>query len=203
LNRDIWAALPVKSLSQAKRRLMTCLSPADRRVLVLAMLQTTTESIVPFVAANQIVVVSPDPQVLNWAAERGLCPQQQSGRGLNNAIHQVERDVMRAGGDVFLVVLPDLPLLTPVDVEQLLRRLDSAHQVVLGVGQRGGTHALAIRPPGWLRFAFGPRSYECHVTKVLADGGTVVRYGSPGLSFDVDSADDLRFALQMRPELLR
>jgi 2-phospho-L-lactate/phosphoenolpyruvate guanylyltransferase len=203
LFEDVWVALPVKSLLWAKHRLSACLSPDERRTLVLALLLTTVESVEPFVPAEQMVVVSPDAQVLSWAEARGLCALPQSCRGLNNAVRQVEHAAIRAGAAALLVLLPDLPLVTPADVQQMLLRLQLSHQVVIAPGQRGGTHALAIRPPGWLRFAFGPGSYERHVARALAAGADLAHYESPGLSLDIDTADDLRLALQARPELVQ
>lgn len=203
MHSGIWAALPVKELSRAKQRLAACLSPAERRLLVLAMLQSTSEALAPSIPANQTIVVSSDPEVLEWARNRDLCAQRQISQGLNHAIGEVEQAVMRAGGEVFLVVLPDLPLLVPADIHQMLLCLDGTRQVVLAAGQRGGTHALAIQPPGWLRFAFGPDSLQRHAAAVLAQGGKLSHYTTPGLSFDVDTVDDLKLALEVRPELRR
>jgi 2-phospho-L-lactate guanylyltransferase len=89
-------------------------------------------------------------------------------------------------------MLPDLPLVTAVDVTALtaLSRPDTA---VIAPDRHGsGTNALVLQPADGLRFAFGAHSLQRHIAAAQARGWSVQRYDQPRMAFDLDTADDLR-----------
>ena len=86
----------------------------------------------------------------------------------------------------------DLPLLTPEDIDVLLRAHGSAPAVTLAPSRdQRGSNAVVCSPPEVLALRFGDDSYFPHVQRARALGiepGIVHR---PGLALDVDTPDDL------------
>ena len=60
--------IPVKGLPQAKLRLSPALSPAERRRLVLTMLEDVLSVVSEVSAISDIIVVTPDAEVAALAA---------------------------------------------------------------------------------------------------------------------------------------
>ncbi|HNP74545.1 MAG TPA: 2-phospho-L-lactate guanylyltransferase, partial [Kouleothrix sp.] len=65
------AIIPVKRLGQAKSRLANILSPAERRLLVQAMLDDVLAAMLATRGVDRVGVISADPAVLAQAAARG------------------------------------------------------------------------------------------------------------------------------------
>jgi 2-phospho-L-lactate guanylyltransferase len=101
------------------------------------------------------------------------------------------------------VLLADLPFVTAEAIKALLDRSTIGTEAVIAPGQRGGTHALLVRPPGWLQFAFGPDSFRQHTRRVGEAGARLVLYEESALAFDIDIPQDLVRALQADPGLLQ
>jgi 2-phospho-L-lactate guanylyltransferase len=199
---DTWVLLPVKSLPWAKRRLSPCLSPAERKSLVLNLLLTAVRAVEPFVRREHITVISRDQQVLSWAAGRGLRPVCQLGRGLNSAIEEAQQVAICNRAAAVLVLLPDLPRVTADDIGKLFPKLEGRRRVVVAPAQRGGTNALALRPPGVVRFAFGANSCERHLSRARAAGAELALLENQAMALDIDTPEDLRAVLATRPDLL-
>ncbi len=104
--------------------------------------------------------------------DRGLA--QLAGRGVRAAI----------------VVMADLPMFVPSDVEQLCRALVTADLVLAPDRELLGTNALAVRLPAPIATRFGNRdSFPRHLTASGELRLAVVH--SPGLAFDLDQPADL------------
>jgi 2-phospho-L-lactate/phosphoenolpyruvate guanylyltransferase len=199
---DIYGILPVKALSSAKRRLACCLSPAGRRVLMLHLYVAALGALLDVLPAEQVAVVSHDRDVLALARSRRARALLQCSYGLNQAVSEGQTWAADAGAGALLVLLADLPLVGADALREMLARRPSADRsVVLAPGQRGGTHALYVRPLGWLPFAFGAGSFERHASAALGAGAQISVYHSPALALDVDLEDDLDRALVLRPDL--
>src|SRR5262249_50342616 len=83
----IWAIVPVKALSRAKRRLSPTLSAPVRQRLVLAMLEDVLAQLVASGKLDRILVVSPDARVAELARAKGaLVLSEDRPRGLNRAL---------------------------------------------------------------------------------------------------------------------
>jgi len=202
LNDQVWAILPVKSLGWAKRRLRQWLSPAERRALVLELFHLAVAALAEVLPPRHIIVVTHDAALLAQAGLQGLLALRQSGYGLNTAVRQGEQRAIEGGAGAVLVILPDLPLIAAADIAALLASLSNGRQVVIAAGQRGGTHALLVQPPGWLSFAFGGGSYARHVSRAQSGGASIVALQNERLALDIDTVEDLRRSLLARPELL-
>jgi 2-phospho-L-lactate guanylyltransferase len=192
LPRSVTVAIPVRGLEGAKSRLGAVLDAEERHDLVERLLTRTVGVAFATAGVTEVLVVSPDPEVLEIAAASGARGVLQASRGLNPALGEA-RDV--AGGDRLLVVPADLPALTADDLAALLVAGEEAGtpSVVLAPDRHGrGTNALLLDPPNAIDPAFGGGSRAGHAWLASsADLAYAEVTGRPGLALDLDTPDDL------------
>jgi len=111
-------AVPVKSLERTKTRLAPVLSPLERAVLTLAMLEDVLDACLAQ-ETWEVWVVSPDDAVGEMAARRGAVVVDEQGGSLLSAVREVEAKVTGATGRL-AVLLGDLPLLRAEDLAAAL-----------------------------------------------------------------------------------
>lgn len=188
----IRALVPAKALGEAKGRLSSILSEVERRKLALAMLEDVVRTLKAVPAIESVSVVSPDAEVLSLAAELDASPVAESAnvRGLNQALARA-LSAMSPRPDALLIVLGDVPEVTPRDIETLLEALPERGIALCPSADRG-TSALALRPPDVIAFRFGERSSVNHRREAKARGVPVETVQIESLSRDVDSPENLR-----------
>ena len=206
--------VPVKHLAESKSRLAPVLAEEERQALALRLLHgvlgVVQQAQQQFGAAG--IVVSPDPAVLALAVDYSLTPLSRRPHlppasdyglrvtdyaepGLNAALEQATTFAIRQGASAVLILPADLPLLTLADVERLWRdsqQLYSARAMVIAPDSRGqGTNALLVRPPGALRYQFGPGSFQRHCEQARQLGMAWHVHRSTRLGLDVDLPSDI------------
>jgi 2-phospho-L-lactate guanylyltransferase len=200
----IAAIVPVGTLGGAKSRLGDSLDAEERQDLVEGFLDRTLTVVLALQAAGRladVLVVSPDRDVLAAAARAGARTMRQRSRGLNPGLTQARDDVVAGGADAIVVLPIDLPFISADAVRTLCDALEgSPSGVVLVTDRRGsGTNALGLRPPAVIGFDFGPGSRAAHRAAAAAAGATYIELDSP-LSVDIDTPDDLMFVESTAPE---
>jgi 2-phospho-L-lactate guanylyltransferase len=165
--------LPVKGRGLRKTRLGG--SGAVRDALSVAMFQDCLLA-VQACDLGPVVVVSPDPEILDHAATAGATALSHPG-GLNDAISAA------AGTAYCAALLPDLPALRS---EHLVDVLAGGEGFVPDAAGTGTTLLFGAR----LRPRFGPDSAAAH----RAAGYRRIDLPECGLTVDVDTADDLERA---------
>lgn len=185
------AIVPVKNLEHAKVRLSSVLSPSERRMLVLAMLDDVLHALRAAPAVAHVSVISRDSTVLHAAAQHGAEAIVDRMPGLNEALTQAATHVAARGAAALLVLPADLPLVTPSDIDALSGALEHEPGAVLAASRDGGTNALLVRPPLVLPFLYGVGSLMKHMEAARQRGLGVEVVRSPGLALDVDQPDDL------------
>jgi 2-phospho-L-lactate guanylyltransferase len=185
------AIVPINILAAAKSRLADYLSPEDRRDLVFWMGNHVLAALKASEMVEDVAVVSPDREVLSWAEERGVVPLYQADGGLNSGLQLGRLWTEKLGAEALLVLLGDLPWLTPDEVAEFVQR--GAGQAVVLAPDRfeRGTNGLLLRLSLDLPFAFGEGSLERYRSLSLLAGVTPNLYQAPGMAFDVDSFADL------------
>jgi 2-phospho-L-lactate guanylyltransferase len=190
------ALVPVRSLADGKTRLSEALSPEARSALTRRMLKGVVRAALDSGAVGPVAVVSPDPAALAVAAIEGteVVPllQNPARLGLNGALAQGRDWALSRRAAALLILFGDLPLLSPDDVRNLVRR-DAP--VVLAPDRHGtGTNAMLLRLGGTagFRFGFGPGSYARHVDEAHRLELDVATALTTGTAFDLDTPDDLR-----------
>lgn len=183
---NLHALVPVKALDRAKSRLTGVLTPFERRRLTLEMLERVLTALAK-VPVTATWVVSPDAEVLARAAAFGARPLIESRPELNHALEQA-RSAARAAGATALIVVPaDVPLVTPEDIDAMVRLLTKGADLVLAPDILGmGTNALALRAEANVPFCFGANSAAIHLSAAVERGMVARLYRSPRLALDVD-----------------
>jgi 2-phospho-L-lactate guanylyltransferase len=193
--------VPVRAFDHAKSRLGAVLDPEGRRDLVEHRLRGTLTAALATAGVVEVLVVSPDREVLALAEAAGARAVLQQSRGLNPALHEARAVAI---GDRLLVLPADLPALTSSDVASVIAAGDAAGSpsVVLAPDRHGrGTNALLLDPPDAIDPAFGGDSRAGHAW--LAASADIPFVEVPGLlDLDVDTPEDLLLAETISREAL-
>jgi 2-phospho-L-lactate/phosphoenolpyruvate guanylyltransferase len=202
-NPRIAAIVPVAPLEAAKSRLGGALDAEERLDLAERLLARTVATALEVGRLADVLVVSPDRDVLERAATLGARTLRQRSHGLNAGLREARDDVV-AGGAEALVVLPiDLPFVTAAELTSALDPVTGTGRdnVVALVPDRhgSGTNVLVLRPPTVIDFCFGPESRRAHREAALAGGATYVELDGP-LTFDLDTPADLVLVDSMETE---
>jgi len=188
----IAAIIPVGSFEGAKSRLGELLDAEERQELVEGFLARTIAAALGADRLADVLVVSPDREVLARASDLGARTMRQRSRGLNAGLRDARADVVAGGADAVVILPIDLPFLTTPDIGRVLEGLDDRTHVVVVVTDRHGTgtNVLALCPPDVIDVAFGPGSRAAHRLAAETAGATYVEVDGP-LTVDLDTPDDL------------
>ncbi|CAN5769198.1 2-phospho-L-lactate guanylyltransferase [soil metagenome] len=195
-NQPVSVIVPFRSLHNGKTRLARVLDDVHREALNHGMLRhvvATSLSVRPEVS---VLVVSPDQEALDIMRQldESILTVLQSPLlpGLNPALEQATQVATGAGSTTVVVLPADLPLIRASDIENLIRR--DAPVVVAPDRHRLGTNALMQRldaTRGEFRYQFGQDSYWKHMEESHRLGLDAATAVSLGVSFDLDTPDDL------------
>lgn len=200
---DATVIVPVARLARAKTRLREILSPEDRTLLVLSLLEGTVRAAVGANAVTRVLVVSPDPLVLERAAVLGAEPVPQRSRGLNPALREALLRVT-APEHVAAILPADIPMVTAAEIDRVFAtftRQRRSHRAVGLVPDRrgGGTNALLLAPATAIDVHFGARSRSRHHAAARSAGVLYVEIEST-IGVDVDVAEDLELMSALSPD---
>ncbi len=199
----IAAIIPAGTLEGAKTRLGGTLDAEERQDLAERLLTRTVLAALAAEGIDDVLVVSPDREVLRHAAILGARTLRQRSVGLNAGLDEGRLDVVAGGAEAILVLPIDLPFVTTEALAAVLGPLGAVGavaDVVLVADRHGnGTNALMLRPPDAIAFAFGPGSRHAHRAAAEAVGARYAEVEGP-LAFDLDTPDDLVVIGSMIPE---
>lgn len=189
------AVVPVKRLQEAKTRLAEALTPEQRAALTLEMLHHVLGTISRSGVVDVVAVVGPTAEGLELPPN--IIHVKQTIPGLNHALGQGKEWAIARGAEAFMVVLGDLPLVTPDDITSIVQLGSVDRTVVLAPDRHNaGTNIMLVHPVSMARFAFGVESYPKHIRLHREAGARVETYVSPGTAFDIDTQEDLKFLQQ-------
>jgi 2-phospho-L-lactate guanylyltransferase len=186
------AILPVKTFTEAKRRLRTGLSPGARRALAEAMFCDVLIALRRCELVHSVLVVSADHGAQQIAGGYGAEVVDDREQGHNvAAVHGIEH-ALGAGADRVALVPGDCPALDPAELDALLAHPAPTGSVLVVPDRHGtGTNALVLTPPGALAPSFGPGSCQRHLEHARAAGVHGELVDVPTLALDVDTSEDL------------
>jgi 2-phospho-L-lactate/phosphoenolpyruvate guanylyltransferase len=190
---DMWAVVPVKDLRGAKERLAEVLSARERQELFAAMLEDVLCALAASAGLAGILVVTRDPLGQRLAARYGarvLVEEENRGHTAASSLGARTLRQEKIGG---MVQVPaDIPLLTPDDIQALLRVHGQAPAVTISPSRdERGTNAVVCSPPDLLPLHFGDDSFSAHVRLASCLGIEPQIVQRPGLALDLDTPDDL------------
>lgn len=190
---SVIAVVPIKGLESAKSRLASRLGPHERSALVLRLLDHVLGVVGTWSAVERVVVVTPDPSVVERAEAFGATViDEVAGAGQNAALERARAIAHRWSPSAMLVLSGDLPLLVPRDLEEIGRLGATEGSVVLAPDRHGvGTNALLLRPPDLIPFRFGPDSFHRHIQEAESRRLRVRVYRGVGTALDLDLPEDL------------
>ncbi len=199
----IAAIIPVGTLEGAKTRLADTIDAEERHDLVTGLLRRTVVAALAVERLADVLVVSPDREVLRLAADLGARTMRQRSAGLNAGLLEGRDDVIAGGAAAILVVPVDLPFVTAEAIDALVDPLTSDGPTVVLVTDRHatGTNALGLRPPDVIEFAFGPDSRAAHRGHAAEAGARYIEVDGP-LAIDLDTPEDLVLIESTAPEQL-
>lgn len=190
---SLWGIVPVKPLNRAKSRLSTVLSAERRYELAQTMLRHVLQVTLNVPQVTGVLVISRDTKALSIARDLGARTVQESGDSdLNSALTRATEVVRVWGAEAILILPADLPFIQADDIRGLIREGMDNPSVVIAPDTLGeGTNALLVRPPGVIKYHYGPDSYQRHIAAATEAGLEAKTYSSPTLLLDVDIPHDL------------
>jgi len=192
------AVIPVGTIEGAKTRLGGTLDAEERQDLVERLLERTVGAALAVAGLHDVLVISPDREVLRRASDLGARTLRQRSTGLNAGLSEARTDVVAGGADAILVLPIDLALVSAATLDDVLAPITARGEgsaagpaVVLVPDRHGtGTNALVLRPSEVIDFAFGPNSRDAHRRAAVAAGAAYLEVTGP-LAFDIDTPADL------------
>jgi 2-phospho-L-lactate guanylyltransferase len=197
--RSIYAVVPIKETSDAKRRLASVLDTRRRQELALAMFEDVLATLAGVRDLAGIIVVTADPAAAAIASRYGARVSSDGAReGHTGAVAAVARQL---AADDMLTVPGDIPLVQTDDIGRLLEGHDDAtHRdsrafIIVPARDERGSNALICAPAGAVPLIFGADSFWPHVAAAKRCGiePTVLRL--PRVALDIDTPDDLALFL--------
>ena len=200
-----WIILPVRGEAAGKSRLAGVLDPVERMRLNRSLLRRTLDAIEAWQGSlAHCIVVSPCARTRAAARARGAVALREPmpRRGLNRAASLGTQLALRRGARRVLILPGDLALLDPAGLSAFARAASLGARAAIAPDHAGsGTNALLFPAGARLHFAFGADSFARHVEALRAHGYGVSVRTDQGLSFDLDTPQDLAImhAAQRRP----
>jgi 2-phospho-L-lactate guanylyltransferase len=194
----VTVAIPLRALEGAKSRLGAVLDAEERRDLVEDLLRRAIAAALATPGVAEVLVVSPDPEVLAAAEAAGARPLEQRSAGLNPAFQEARA---AAAGARLLLLPADLPAVTPAALGAVLAAgaaTGSPSVVLVPARHRRGTNALLLDPPDAIDPAFGGDSRAGHAWLAGSADIPFTELVVADLELDLDTADDLLLAEAIR-----
>lgn len=192
--KTVWAIIPVKQLSESKRRLSLILTAAERADLMLALLENLLGVLAQVPAIDRVLVVTADDRAAETAIAAGtLVLPESAPYGLNSAISQAADYAANHEVDAVLILPADLPFVRPEDIRLMLEPLETAFGPLAAISSDeagDGTNGLLLAPPDGFTFHYGPASYEQHIAEAARLDRDTVLVRASGLRFDLDNEGD-------------
>lgn len=166
--------MPVSGIARGKSRLASVLSSAERARLNEQLLRHALAVAIALCGSSGgCIVVSPCARVRRIARAAGASTLVQSRPlgGLNAAIRQGVRHVLRRGGHRVLVLPVDLPQLSLAALSEVVRAARAgAKSLVVPDRDDAGTNVLLVPARLDTRTYFGEHSFERHLRAGKAQG---------------------------------
>lgn len=194
----LWAIVPVKPLRRGKSRLAGVLTEEERAELNRRLLAHTLDTLTVIPEIEHVLVISRDPAALALAREHGARTVQENGAPhLNVALTRATVVAKNYSTRGVLILPADLPLITPEDIQAMLKLAQRPPVVVVAPDRhRQGTNALLICPVGLIEYDFGLGSFQRHCDRAKAAGAHLEIFELPSLALDVDLPEDLKMVEQ-------
>ena len=190
----------MKSLSEAKSRLIPHLEQRPRERLVLNMLRQVIKAAIG--PTERVWVIGSDPVVEGLARDEGAMWRPEEGTDVNESLRIAFQQIWKE--EKAPLYLPgDLPFLQQGDVGELIASAPHRKNGVLSPARaHGGTNAILLPQPSAFRPLLGPGSFHRHLDQATSLGLRIAIHFSPGLALDLDTWEDLQEYQVIEPGFL-
>jgi 2-phospho-L-lactate guanylyltransferase len=184
--------LPVKDFANAKQRLATVLSPAQRAGLARSMLMDVLEAISHASLPETVIVFTASEEVAEIVrGYRFEVVHETAVRGHSAAVNQMVNALQDRATHI-LSIAGDLPTLQATDVDTVFA--DGGSGICLVPSRDGtGTNAALFVRPARIQMDYGEGSLKRHRSIAAAAGFPANIMHIPGIEFDIDTLEDLQF----------
>ncbi len=194
----ICVIIPVKKLTDSKKRLSSVFTPQERATFTLTMLEDVLKALKASVV-DRVIVVAEDSLVQETAEKFGASYRFADGATLNSAIEETTSYCVQNGVQSVLVLPADVPLISSEEINRIIQLAgDGNSVVVLSPSHDWGTNALFQSPPNIIPACYGPNSFINHVRVAFRNGVSVRVHFSNKLAADIDSAEDLKKLFEIK-----
>ena len=195
--------VPLKLLDEAKQRLGGSLSAAERRAMTLAMAADVLTAVAGSRRTSGWTLISRNPEAALLVTRFGGSRfEEPASCNLPRALHAAIANLTPSQRAAGILVLPaDLPLLTALDIDCILRLAAQGPACTLVADAAlVGTNALALTPADAMTLIFDGQSYRPHLAEAISRELLVqtLRLGNFGL--DIDTPGDLEALERARPD---
>ncbi len=197
----IYAAVPIKEFDGAKQRLSSVLTPAQRSLVAMAMVEDVLQALSGARLLAGILVNTIDPCATELAQRYGARIVTEGARdGHTGAVNALFDAAMRAGCDAVMTIPGDVPRVTSAEIDALIASHRPGPSLTIAPAHDElGSNAIICSPPRVMPLRFGDDSYFPHLMTARAHGiePTIVRL--PGVGLDIDHPADLRAFMRAAP----
>ena len=189
----LWAIMPVKNIENAKQRLASALTPAERCCLFAAMVEDVLSTMSRCRSLAGVLVVTRDPEAMRLAKRYDARVLVENSNAGHTAASRFGAQTLAAEGIAGMIQIPgDLPAMTSEDVDTVLAAHGEAPAVTIAPSHDElGSNAVACSPPDLLPLRFGEDSFFRHLERARALGIEPAIIKRDGLALDIDSPEDL------------
>ncbi len=199
MTSNVWAAVPVKALAEAKQRLAPLLAADQRAALARAMVEDVLETLAAAPLAG-IMVSTLDADAAMLARRYGArVVTEGAGDGQTGAVTAMAR-ILAAEGCAMLTCPGDIPRISVEEVAALLaahRRAPAA--TMAPAHDRRGSNAILLSPADVMPLRFGDDSFLPHLATARRHGLDPVVLELPGIGLDIDNPADALALLRAMP----
>lgn len=187
----LWALVPVKRLSFAKKRLDNSIGPDQRVELSRAMLEDVLTALATTKGLAGVRLVTADTAIADIGHRFGAeTTMDQCESGTSAAIEQGMASLPNNWGGV--IAMPaDIPFVTSAEIERVANALTDHSIVIVPAERDGGTNVLAMSASSRIELCFGPSSFSRHVAAAHAVHLKTTVVHLVGAGHDIDVAADL------------
>jgi len=179
-------------MENSKTRLSN-ISLESRKMLTKAMLSDVVQSTLEAKNITETFVMSSDQELVTLAEKLGAKTiLEATQQGLNVAVSEGTHKLEQQGAEGVLVILGDVPLITPRLLDLLIKKAISRPWVVIAPSKDNGTNILLRTPPNIIPHVFyGKNSSNIHVRIARYFRVSYTVFRSPRLMIDIDTSQDL------------
>jgi 2-phospho-L-lactate guanylyltransferase len=188
----IYAVVPVKDTSTAKKRLAAALPQAQRTALALAMLEDVLEALAGAHGLAGIIVVTVDPVARELAARYGAkISADHATEGHTAAVMGAARR-LATRGEAMMTIPGDVPLATSAEIERVIAAYNQGHRfIIVPARDEMGSNTILAAPADAVPLRFGEDSYFPHLDAARACGIELASIPLSGIGLDIDTPEDL------------